>query len=391
MVALALPRSTPRAAFFQRRLLASRLPRPTPTAPAGPTPTPGPRLTFTAAPSPRQPDHRLLRRHLRRRPRPHRLPRRQRLPPRRGLRWRHLLPRGLHRHRLPRRPGLRRRQRRLRPRRMRLRRRLRQRPGLPRRPVRPRRLPVHRLPRRLRLRRRLRTVRGPSPPTACPPAAPPATFCGRQHRRLRVQLPACRTDADCAAGQVLRERPCQAAQRLPDHRLPRRLRLRRRHRRLRVQLPDVPHRRRMRRGPGLRERPVPGRPSGCQTTGCPAATSAITRPALVYDSTPLPQRRDCDRGVVCEYGSALPQRLPATGCPAGYSCDYATGACVGGSSSAHCFPQPKLGSGSFSGAPARCRCAPAAGLDQLNGGPDAGLYDGETRATPRPPSSSSAT
>ncbi|HEY3446344.1 MAG TPA: hypothetical protein VGK67_08255 [Myxococcales bacterium] len=160
---------------------------------------------------------------------------------------------------------------------------------------------------------------------------PAGTVCDASSGQCLAQPTVCRTDAECAAGQVCVGGQCQVA------------------------------------------------PSGCQTTGCPAGYACdYTTGACVASPAVCRTDADCARGMVCEYGQcSYPSGCQSTGCPAGYSCDYNTGSCVGGGTgTGNCFPQPRMGNGSFTGSAGEVPMCSAAGLGSLNGGPDAGLFDG---------------
>lgn len=163
---------------------------------------------------------------------------------------------------------------------------------------------------------------------------PAGSLCDATSGQCIIQSTPCRADSDCAAGLVcdVATGTCQSA------------------------------------------------PSGCQTYGCPSGyTCDYTTGACVNGSTACRTDSDCARGMVCEYGAcAYPSGCQTYGCPAGYTCDYASGACIAGPTGVgNCFPQPKMGTGTFTGSAGTVAMCSAAGLDQLNGGPDAGLFDGE--------------
>ncbi|MBI5548977.1 MAG: hypothetical protein HY901_34270 [Deltaproteobacteria bacterium] len=139
--------------------------------------------------------------------------------------------------------------------------------------------------------------------------------------------PACRADSDCAPGQRCAAGTCQSG-------------------------------------------------SGCSTTGCPAGMTCDPSTDTCAANAHCRTDADCGRGMVCESGQcSSPAGCQQYGCPPGMTCDLYSGQCTGGTGVGYCFPEPRLGQGSFSGSAGTVPMCSAAGLDSLNGGPDAGLFD----------------
>jgi Cys-rich repeat protein len=114
----------------------------------------------------------------------------------------------------------------------------------------------------------------------------------------------------------------------------------------------------------------------CAQTGCPAGMTCDPESGTCIATSCA--RTGCPSGYLCDgsTGQCVPGGCQVTGCPAGYSCDATTGQCVPGTNPGSCFPQPLMGQGSFSGTAGSVPMCSAADLTNLQGGPDAGLYDG---------------
>jgi Cys-rich repeat protein len=114
---------------------------------------------------------------------------------------------------------------------------------------------------------------------------------------------------------------------------------------------------------------------GCTVTGCPAGMACdattgqcVAQPGCVTDA-------DCGRGLFCVSGQCVSSgSCVQYGCPAGYNCDYASGACIPGTPVGSCY---FMGTGSFAGNGGGVPMCSAAGLNAVNGGPDAAIFDSQ--------------